>query len=61
MERRSREAFGGGECVTQVAIEHHSFSEFSHLLHSALLPYDGQPILVSKAVTGPLVWISRST
>ena len=46
MERRAPDPFGGAQRVTGVAIERHSFSEFSHLLLSVLLTYHGQPILV---------------
>ena len=44
--RQQRASIGG---VIRVAIDRHSISEFSHLLRNALLPYHGQPILVSKA------------
>ena len=45
--------FGGLERVTGVAIERHSFSEFSHLLLDVLLAYHGQPILSALGVGHP--------
>ena len=39
--------------MTGVAIERHSFSEFSHLLLDVLLAYHGQPILVRARVGHP--------